>query len=141
MAAPTFFAPIDGMYWDGGMAANNPAIQTLAAMRELGSAPGDERLLDLVTSGKNSPGKKNDGTGFIVSTLTDVVLPALTSGNASSDAFVCAQMMPPGSFMQVAPVTPDWELSEVSKASICQTLWEIEYDAIDSTLTKFLKGI
>jgi len=144
MAASSYFAPMDGRYTDGGMAANDPALVGMAAGFMDGIvSPRDLRVLGLVTSGKTPEGGPLDPSWNILTVLQKVVLPAVTAGNSSDVGFIARawlhSLQRGGDLFRVCPDTPDWGLDETERAPQVEELWAQKWAADWPELARFLQ--
>lgn len=148
MAAPTYFSAQERRREDGGMAANDPTLVGLAGAVRSRQVSGmdDIRLLNLVTSGTTPEGLEVEPNRFIATTLTEEVLPALTTGNSSDIDFIaqawsetlrdlCGHM----TVVRIAPDTPNFDLDQVKHAEevvrIWSSAWEERQDAVKLLLS------
>jgi len=145
MAAPTYFKIMDKRYIDGGVAANDPAMLGIAAAYLDGYLTPDMRVLNLVTSGDTPDKSPVDEDAFILTQVTDEILPALTSGNSAGVGlmlkFVRQLMSDLGRNMQfyrVNPNSPDYKLDAVSKATDIENIWATKYQEDAVSLTSFM---
>jgi patatin-like phospholipase/acyl hydrolase len=141
MAAPTYFAPVDGTYEDGGMCANDPAVETLAGiMTRHVSAQSETKILDLVTSGQGPEQPKTDPNKFITSYLFNDILPALTAGNSANEEFMGNAFLG-SNYFRVQPQSPNFDLDAVNQANYVSWLWSNEYDKKKADLLRWLNGV
>jgi hypothetical protein len=141
MAAPTYFDPMDGTFEDGGMSANDPAVETLAGMitKHL-STQSETKILDLVTSGSNPPSPKTDPNKFITSYLTNDILPALTAGNSANEEYIGNAFLG-HNYFRVQPKSPNYDLDAVCHANEVSQIWRNEYDKQKADLLRWLNGV
>lgn len=134
MAAPTYFSNVGGYMWDGGLAANFPASNTIAACyNKLGIEFENMSVLGLVTSGRNPDQEKVSPNAFISSTAK-VALEAITAGNSSDQAFISRAMIK--RFNQVRPYMPNYDLDDTSKLKQVSETWR---NAVTIDLIKQLR--
>lgn len=149
MAASSYFAPMpgysvkdgvfqleeSGRYVDGGFSANDPLLVGMAAGVDdghLDPATG-WRLLELVTSGTNPEGGPISAGWNILTTLSRVVLPAVTAGNSSDVAFVArawskSRQGCPDQLFRVSPECPDFALDSIEKAPDVSNIWGQQWE-------------
>lgn len=161
MAASTYFSPMpgysvtggtftldgEGRYGDGGFAANDPALCGLAAGFEDRTLQAQNlKVFELVTSGRN-PESGAIGTGWnILTTLSKVVLPAITSGNSSDVNFIARAWLrtlklPGGNVFQVRPDTDDYSLDATEKAPDVENIWGQQWNQdAEKALALLLQG-
>lgn len=158
MAASSYFAPMggysveggvfrlnsDGRYVDGGFTANDPLLCGIAAGFIDGYIKAEDlRLLNLVTSGE-TPEISTIKSGWnILTTLKNVIIPALTAGNSADAEFIGRAWLKslrqsPENLFRVAPATPDMELDETKKSPMVEDLWAKQWDRDYGSLVRFL---
>ena len=141
MAAPTYFAPVDGTYLDGGMAANNPAVQTLAGMINKHLAAQSEiRIMDLVTSGQTPPQEKLNAGAFVLTSLEQDILPAVTAGNEAAQDYMCNAFLG-HNYCRIQPDCPDYDMDDVSKVSAVTAIWQNEWDQNKGDILRWKNGL
>lgn len=158
MAASTYFAPMggysveggvfrilpDGRYADGGFTANDPLLCGMAAGFEDDIlVPEDLRLLELVTSGETPEIGPIQTEWNILTTLSKVILPAVTAGNSADVEFIGRAWLkslrqPKEHLFRVNPDTPDMELDETKKSPMVEDLWAKQWDRDYGALVRFL---
>ena len=145
MAAPTYFKIMDKRYIDGGVAANDPAMLGVAAAYLDGYLTPNMRVLNLVTSGDTPDKNPVDDDAFILTQVTDEILPAVTSGNSAGVGlmlkFVRQLISDLGKNMQfyrVNPVSPDYKLDAVSKANEIEDIWAAKFQNDAPSLVSFI---
>lgn len=158
MAASTYFAPMGGYsveggvfrilpekrYIDGGFAANDPLLCGMAAGFEDNLLRADNlRLLELVTSGE-TPESAPLKTGWnILTTLKQVIIPAITAGNSADTEFIGRAWLrslrqSSDNLFRVSPATPDMGLDETKKSPMVEDLWAKQWGRDYGALVRFL---
>lgn len=154
MAAPTYFGILDGVYGDGGLAANDPLLVGFAGMVSDDSVDYSQGLkfLNLVTSGTTPAGEGVSNRWFITTLLTKMILPAITAGNSSDVEFIRQAIdkwarkllgtdQEKLQNFRVAPLSPDWDLDDTGKAQAIVKIWADQFAIDRSALLKYLSGV
>ena len=147
MAASTYFSPMggysvdggvfrlnsDGRYVDGGFTANDPLLCGIAAGFIDGYIKAEDlRLLNLVTSGE-TPEISTIKSGWnILTTLKNVIIPALTAGNSADVEFITkawlqSMRQPKKNLFRVCPLTKDMQLDDVENSKIIESIWADQF--------------
>jgi len=121
MAAPTYFDPI-GPYYDGGLCCNDPAMVGADAIRALYGSNIKLKVAQFVTSGKQPDSTKPKKGMSNVTTLTKVVVPAVTQGNS---AHVNFSLKANGhDVFRIRPEHHDYTLDDINFSDECRGIWE-----------------
>jgi len=151
MAAPTYFGILDGIYGDGGMAANDPLIVGFAGVVADDSVDFSQGLkfLNLVTSGLTEDCCPISNRWFITTLLSKLILPALTAGNSADVEFIRAAIdkwtqkllgsdQTKLQNFRVAPHSPNWDLDATEKATAIAQIWTDQFTKDRDSLLAYL---
>jgi hypothetical protein len=144
MAAPTYFGILDGVYGDGGLAANDPLLVGFAGAVIDDSVDYSQglKLVNLVTSGVTPDGDLVSNRWFVTTLLSKLILPALTAGNSADVEFIrrAIDKWSPKSLQnfRVEPPSPDWPLDASDKAPAIAKIWTTQFEADKSALLNYL---
>ena len=157
MAASTYFSPMcgysvdcgvfkmnsDGRYIDGGFTANDPLLCGIAAGFIDGYINAENlRLLNLVTSG-DTPEISPIKSGWnILTTLKNVIIPALTAGNSADVDFIAkawlqSMRQPKTNLFRVSPLTQDMQLDDVDESKVIESIWAQQFQKDRDALGQF----
>lgn len=143
MSAPSYFPLVDGMYGDGGLAANNPSQVLLAGFcHQTAQYMQNIKVLSFASSGRVA-GKKASPVN--VSTKVGWAKPVIDmqlKGNSRVTHFVMKNQ-PLRDYMRVCPqITEkqDYALDSVENFEDIRKIWQAEYTNTKATVINFLKG-
>lgn len=156
MAASSYFAPMEGYtaingkfsltpgdyrYTDGGFAANDPVLCGMAAgAREHKWALSDLKVLSLVTSGRTAPRSPLNPAWNIMTTLKNVIIPAVTKGNSSDVEYIATAFLSDSQWLRVRPSSPDTDLAEYSRLRDIDAIWQNQFNQDYGNLIHFIRN-
>lgn len=142
MSAPTYFPPVDGMFGDGGLLANNPAEVLLSGFaHECGTYIQNIRVLSLATSGRVIRAPKKIDISTKVGWAPKVIDITL-KGNSRIAHFVMKNL-PLQKYMRVAPIISkeqDYALDAVEHIADINEIWNNQFRETRNDVLNFLKG-
>jgi hypothetical protein len=154
MSAPTYFGILDGLYGDGGLAANDPLLVGFSGVVADDSVDYTQglKLLNLVTSGTTADGDLVSNRWFITTLLSKLILPALTAGNSADVEYIRAAIdkwttkhlgggQPRLQNYRVTPPSPDWPLDSADKVPDISKIWADQFTADKTSLLNYLTGV
>jgi predicted acylesterase/phospholipase RssA len=143
MSAPTYFPPVDGMFGDGGLLANNPAEVLLSGFaHECKTYIQNIRVLSLATSGRVvcAPKKVDISTKIgWASKVIDITL----KGNSRIAHFVMKNL-PLQAYMRIAPILSkeqDYALDATKNIPEINKIWTAQFIDTKTDVLNFLKGV
>jgi hypothetical protein len=122
-AAPTYFAPRDGRWVDGGLVANNPSGLAVLALVHRGIPVEEISVLSLDTGGKFWKDPKVSGRMLPTSWIKPVISSQM-HGNEEAGEFACNALLGTR-HTRITPSLPhDFELDAVGAMGTYTAIWE-----------------
>ena len=122
-AAPTYFAPRDGRWADGGLVANNPSHLAVAGLVRLGTPLDTISVLSLDTGGRAWKDPKVSGRMLPTSWIKPVIKSDL-AGNEEIGEFICTSLLGPR-HLRISPESQvDYELDDLGAVPLWTAEWE-----------------
>jgi patatin-like phospholipase/acyl hydrolase len=122
-AAPTYFAPRDGRWVDGGLVANNPSGLAVLALLHRGIPVEEISVLSMDTGGKFWKDPKVSGRMLPTSWIQPVIRSQM-HGNEEAGEFACDALLG-ARHTRITPSLPhDYELDAVGSIGAYTGIWE-----------------
>lgn len=127
-AAPTYFAPRDGRWADGGLVANNPSHLAVSGLVRLGTPLESISVLSLDTGGHGWKDPKVSGRMLPTSWIKPVIKSDL-AGNEEIGEFICDSLLG-DRHLRISPsCVTDYELDDLGAIGPWTAAWEQTWQA------------
>lgn len=137
-AAPTYFAPINSRYADGGLVANNPSMIGVGGLASMDVSTAKMRVLSLASGGSFW---KNPSIGRRMLQLQWVtpLIDFMLDGNEERDEFIANQLLGRNHLRIKPNDTKSYAMDNLDILDEWQALWTSAYDDSKSALSEWLK--
>lgn len=122
-AAPTYFAPRDGRWVDGGLVANNPSGLAVLALIRSGYDAREISVLSLDTGGSCWQNPKISGRMLPTSWISPVIHSQM-SGNEEVGEYTCDALLGTRHTRIIPKVDKDYQLDAVGSMGTYAGIWE-----------------
>ena len=132
-AAPTYFAPRNGRWCDGGLVANNPSHLAVCAMVKAGIHLDAISMISLNTGGDTWTDPHVDARMLPTSWISPVIKSQL-AGNEEVGEFICDALLPGRHLRITPPYRKDYDLADVGSMVEVSAIWAALYETVKLNL-------
>ena len=136
-AAPTYFAPRNSRYGDGGLVANNPSVVGIAGLKKSGVPIDKIKMLSLASGGSFWKNPKVGGRMLELQWVKPLIS-FMLDGNEERDEFVAQEILG-NSYLRIKPnETSSFDMDDLTKLEAWRALWSTAYDNTKQETAKLL---